>query len=139
MSEIEKRLKSVYWLGGSPCSGKTSISEILASQFDLDVYQVDEVFETHRQDLNPAQQPNLSKWLASSWNERWMQPVDHLVEDAIACYREHFASIIDDIAGRPTGKSLLVEGAALLPREVAGILPNLSQAIWIVPRTLLQT
>jgi len=138
MSETEDRLKKVFWLGGSPCSGKSSISEILAGRFDLDVYHVDEAFETHRQGLNPAQQPNLSKWLASSWNERWMQPVDRLVEDAIACYREHFALIVDDIAGRPDGKSLLVEGTALLPREVAGILPNPSQAIWIVPTSSFQ-
>jgi len=104
MSETEDRLKSVYWLGGSPCSGKTSISEILAGRFDLDVYHVDEVFETHRQGLNPARQPNLSKWLASSWNERWMQPIDRLVEEVIACYREHFALIVDDLAARRSGK-----------------------------------
>lgn len=133
MSEAEDWLKKVFWVGGSPCSGKSSISEILARRFDLDIYHVDEAFETQRQRLNPAQQPALSKWLASSWNERWMQPLDSLVADAIACYREHFALIVDDIAARPGGKSLLVEGTALLPREMAEMLPNPGQAIWIVP------
>ena len=138
MSETENRLKNVFWLGGSPCSGKSSISEILAGRFDLDVYHVDEVFETHQQDLKPAQQPTLTKWLASSCNERWMQPLDRLVEDAIACYREHFDLIINDIAAGPSGKSLLVEGTALLPREVAGILSKRSDAIWIIPTSNFQ-
>lgn len=131
--------QKVFWLGGSPCSGKSSISEILAGRFDLDVYHVDEAFETHQQRLNSAQQPALSKWLASSWNDRWMQPVESLVLDAIACYREHFALIADDIAARPSGKPLLVEGTALLPREVAGRLRRDNQAIWVIPTASFQT
>jgi 2-phosphoglycerate kinase len=138
MSETEDRLKSVFWLGGSPCSGKSSISEILASRFDLDVYHVDEAFETHRQGLNPAKQPTLSRWLASSWNELWMQSVDRLVEDAIGCYREQLDLILSDIAASPRGKVLLVEGTALLPREIARILPNRNQAIWIAPTSNFQ-
>lgn len=133
MSETEDRLKNVFWLGGSPCSGKSSISEILAQRFNLDVYHVDEAFEAHRQRLNSERQPTLSKWLASSWNDRWVQPVESLVEDAIACYREHFALIVDDLAARPSGESLLVEGTALLPREVARILRKRSNAIWVTP------
>ena len=131
MSETEDKLKNVFWLGGSPCAGKTSISEILASCFDLEIYRVDEVFETHQQNLNPIDQPTLTRWLASSWNERWMQPVDCLVKDVIGCYREHFDFIRQDILARPRHKSLLVEGTALLPREVARILPKRSNAIWI--------
>jgi 2-phosphoglycerate kinase len=133
MSETEDRLKRVFWLGGSPCAGKSSISEILASRFDMDVYHVDEAFEIHRQELNPAQQPTLTKWLASPWNERWMRPVDSLVEDVISCYREHFDLVRQDILARPQRKSLLVEGTALLPREIANIMPNRSHAIWIIP------
>ena len=133
MSEPEDELNRVFWLGGSPCSGKSSISEILARRFDLDIYHVDEAFEAHRQRINPAQQPALSKWLASSWNDRWMQPVDNLVREAIACYREHFALIVDDLAARPIAKSILVEGTALLPRQVADRLKQNSHAIWVIP------
>lgn len=60
---------NVFWLGGSPCSGKSSISEILADRFDLDVYHVDEAFKTHAQRLDPVHQPTLAKWRESSWNE----------------------------------------------------------------------
>jgi 2-phosphoglycerate kinase len=138
MSEPEDGLKRVFWLGGSPCSGKSSISEVLARRFDLDIYHVDEAFETHRQRFSPGQQPALSKWLNSSWNDRWMQPLDSLVEEVIDCYREHFAFIVDEIGERLGEKPLLVEGTALLPREVANRLRQNSHAIWVIPTASFQ-
>ena len=124
---------NVFWLGGSPCSGKSSISLILASRFDLDVYHVDDAFETHTQRLDPVDHPALTKWRDSSWDERLMQPINNLVQDVIACYREHFALILEDIKEESRRKSLLVEGTALLPKPVASVLTKRNQAIWIIP------
>ena len=62
-----------------------------------------------------------------------MQSTDKLVEDAIACYREHFALIREDILSMPRRKPLLVEGTALLPRQVASMSPKKSHAVWVIP------
>ena len=124
---------NVFWLGGSPCSGKSSISLILASRFDLDVYHVDDAFETHTQRLDPVHHPALTKWRDSSWDERLMQPINNLVQDVIACYGEHFALILEDTMKESRRKSLLVEGTPLLPRAVASVLTKRNQAIWIIP------
>lgn len=123
----------MFWLGGSPCAGKTSISEVLASRFDLDVYRVDEAFEVHAQNFDPDLHPTLTKWRVSSWNQRWMQPIETLVQDVIACYREHFTLILADILSMPKDRPLLVEGTALLPRQVAAVLAERHRAIWVVP------
>ena len=123
----------MFWLGGSPCAGKSSIGEILASRFGLDLYHVDEAFESHAQRINPAHQPALTKWNESSWNERWMQPIDDLVQNVIACYQEHFALVYEDTLKISKEKSLIVEGTALLPRQVASMLSNRSRAIWLIP------
>ena len=130
MAPSERR---VFWLGGSPCAGKTSISEILAKRFGLDVYHVDEAFDLHLQQIDAAQQPALMKWRESSWNQRWMQPIDDLVQDVIACYGEHFDLVYEDILKIPGENNLLVEGTALLPRQVASVLTQREQAIWLVP------
>src|SRR5438105_2762581 len=123
---------TVFWLGGSPCSGKSSISRILAGRFDLDVYHVDEALETHMKRLDPVHHPALTKWSESSWDERWMQPIDNLVQNVIACYQKHLALILEDILEISKRKSLLVEGNALLPRPLASVLTNRSQAIWLI-------
>ena len=126
-------LGHVFWLGGSPCAGKSSIGEILTGRFDLDLYRVDEAFELHARRFDPVLHPALTKWGASSWNERWMRPVESLVRDVIACYREHFTLILEDILSLPKDKPVLVEGTALLPRQVAGVLDKRTRAIWVVP------
>jgi 2-phosphoglycerate kinase len=133
MVESKRRPENVYWLGGSPCAGKSSVSEILARRFALDVYHVDEAFERHAQSFDPSRQPALAEWCASSWDERWMQPPADLVRNVIACYGEHFALILKDVLAAAGRKLLLVEGAALLPGLVAGLLPERSHAIWMIP------
>ena len=130
MSASESR---VFWLGGSPCAGKSSIGKILAKRFCLDVYHVDEAFDLHLQQIDAAQQPALMKWRESSWNQRWMQPIDDLVQDVAACYREHFGLVYEDVLKVPGGNNLLVEGTALLPRQVASVLTQREQAIWLIP------
>ena len=125
--------RKVFWLGGSPCAGKSSISEILASRFGLDVYHVDEAFDFHLQQIDAARQPALMKWQHSSWNQRWMQPIDDLVQDVIGCYGEHFGLVYEDILKMPGENNLLVEGSALLPQQVESVLLQREQAIWLIP------
>lgn len=132
ISESKHKLEHVYWLGGSPCAGKSSIGAMLADRFDLDLYRVDEAFEVHAQRFDPVLHPTLTRWSGSSWDQRWMQPIDRLLQDVISCYREHFTLVLDDILSMPTHKPLLVEGTALLPKQVAGVLADRDHAIWMV-------
>ena len=62
-----------------------------------------------------------------------MQPVESLVQDVIACYREHFTLVLEDVLSPLKRKSLLVEGTALLPAQVASVLSRPSHAIWLIP------
>ena len=122
----------VYWLGGSPCAGKSTVAGILARRFDLDVYRVDEAFEGHARRLDPLRQPALVGWLAASATERWLRPVDDLVKDAVACYREHLGWVLEDVSARTGVRPLLVEGTALLPTEVARVAPSRERALWLL-------
>jgi len=126
-------MENVFWLGGSPCAGKSSIRQILENNFKINVYSVDTAFENHRKKFDESLHPNLCKWENSTWNERWMQPMETLTQDVIKCYREHFSLIIKDVLAFPTDKPLLVEGTALTPREVSQILPSRNNAIWLIP------
>jgi len=121
-----------YWLGGSPCAGKSTVAGILARRYDLDVYRVDEAFQEHARRLDPLHQPALVRWLAASPNERWLQPVDDILNDAIACYREHLGMVLEDVAARAGTRPLLVEGTALLPAEVAGVALRSERALWLL-------
>ncbi|MGC9521230.1 MAG: hypothetical protein ACP5HG_05035 [Anaerolineae bacterium] len=131
--DLQERLAHVRWLGGSPCSGKSSIAEMVAERHGLCVYHVDKAFDRHRACFTPERHPTLTKWTRTPWNELWMQPADVLLSEAIADYTEHFEFILKDLLEFPAHRLVLAEGTALLPRCVAPLLSQPRQALWMVP------
>lgn len=58
---IKEYLKNVYFITGTPCGGKTTISRELAKRHNLLVYDIDEQFENHQKSSNSAVQPSMNK------------------------------------------------------------------------------
>lgn len=127
----------IYWLGGSPCSGKSSVAERLAAEFNVQLYHVDVEFDRHIEGFTVEDQPALTTWLAGDCAERWLKPVATLTADVMACYAEHFTFILDDVrrmvASEMRGQPLLVEGTALLPELVQPHLAADHHGLWLVP------
>lgn len=133
-------LDRIYWLGGSPCSGKSSIAEILAEQYSLQLFRCDYHFTDHVRLAQPDQQPALHRLSTMSWDEIWMQPVEALLQRAISLYQEEFPFILADLSklAAADDRPILAEGAALMPDYVHDRLGGPSQAIWVVPTATFQ-
>ena len=58
---IKEYLKNVYFITGTPCGGKTTISRELARRHNLFVYDIDEQFPNHQEISSPAFQPSMNK------------------------------------------------------------------------------
>jgi len=58
---IKEYLKNVYFITGTPCGGKTTISRELAKRHNLLVYDIDEQFEKHKQISHSEFQPSMNK------------------------------------------------------------------------------
>lgn len=58
---IKEYLKNVYFITGTPCGGKTTISRELAKRYHFQVYGIDEQFVNHQQISNAAFQPSMNK------------------------------------------------------------------------------
>jgi hypothetical protein len=137
-SEPGDRLAHVLWLGGSPCSGKSSIARLLADRYGLRIYSCDEAFGQHRQQLTTTDQPTLYKWTHTPWAELWMQPAGVLLAEAIAAYREHLDLVMADLRRLPPSEPVLAEGTCLLPDGVQPCLPGPAAGIWLVPTEAFQ-
>lgn len=124
---------NVCWIGGSPCSGKSSIAAMLSAQFHLNYYKCDDHADAHGKRANADQHPVLSQLLRMTWEDIWMRPVAEQITTELAYYREEFGMIVDDLVALPSDRPILAEGAALLPEMVAPLLPDANHAIWIVP------
>jgi len=129
---INSRLHSFYWLGGSPCAGKSSVADRLAERFHLTIYRCDDAFNRHIAQCNGKEHPSLFAISHLTWDEIWMRPVDVQVAAVLNAYREEWGMILDDLRRLPPERPFLVEGCALLPELVAPLAPP-QAALWFVP------
>lgn len=136
---LQERLKHVYWLGGSPCAGKSSIADYLAARYDLLLYRCDDAYYEHQKVVTPEQQPLFSRLAQATSEEIWIKrPVEQQTREELALYHEEFPLVVEDLLALPTDRPVLAEGAALLPECVAPLLCSKQQALWIVPTAAFQ-
>jgi 2-phosphoglycerate kinase len=123
----------ILWMGGSPCSGKSSIANLLAEQYGLVLYHVDEMLNRHLEQVTHETQPNLYKWTHTPWDDLWMQPPETLLQEAIGCYGEQLEMILQDLRALAPQERILAEGCSLLPDRVAEVMAEQTHGIWVVP------
>ncbi|MGN6810275.1 MAG: hypothetical protein ACTHMP_05330, partial [Thermomicrobiales bacterium] len=118
-------LTHVLWLGGTPCSGKTSVTKLLAEQYAVQVYHYDRHEKTHIARSNPERQPFLHADSTLTMDERWLsRPVETMVAATLAAWRERFKFVIADLLALPRTPPVLAEGPGVLPNGVAPLLAS---------------
>ena len=58
---VKEYLRNVYFITGTPCGGKTTISKALGEKYGIPVYDVDEKFEIHKSMSNEKFQPVMNR------------------------------------------------------------------------------
>ena len=104
------------WVGGSPCSGKSTLAERLASELELAAYHVDDYFYDHakRASLNST----LKRITGWSTEQIFLRDVDEMLADFITLGYEEFPFVLDDLRQAPCKRGGIIEGCALLPECV---------------------
>jgi hypothetical protein len=123
--------EKVFWLGGSPCSGKSSVARALAQRMRYALYDVDQRQDEHMARALPDAQSTMAQWRQMSADQVWLRPVSQQVDSELEFYRERFAMILADIAA--SKKPLIVEGAALMPELLRQVGVGARQAFFMVP------
>ncbi len=128
--------RDVYWLGGSPCSGKSSIAAAIAARRGFSTFGSDDFLFADMAAADPSRQPAMAKaarLAGLGWDALFMRPVDEQVADELAFYGEEFPLLLGLLAGLPPGRPILAEGNAWLPELLAsiGVLP--AGAAYLVP------
>ena len=63
---IKEYLRNVYFITGTPCGGKTTVSRALSKRFGIPVYDIDEHFPVHQALSDKEHQPNMNKRFESA-------------------------------------------------------------------------
>lgn len=122
----------IYWLGGSTCAGKTTISNILSEKYGFIVYHCDEYLAKHIEKSNAQEHPNLNRVTKISWNDILSMKVDEYLKWTIGLYNEEFKMILEDLYKLSEGKPILVEGVGLFPELINNVISDIDHAILLV-------
>ena len=129
---IEVNEKLIYWLGGSTCAGKTTISNVLSANYGFTVYHCDEYWGQHIEKSNAQEHPNLNKITKASWKDILSMDVEEYLNWATGSFSEEFGMILEDLVKLSDDKPILVEGINLLPKLIKDEIVNIDHAIWLI-------
>ena len=104
----------VYFIGGSPCSGKSTVAEALAARYGLTYFKVDDHLDDFTARGAAAGLPVCRCILQMSAEETWMRPPQLQCEEELDYYREIFPFAMEKLAALDAPR-VIAEGAAFLP------------------------
>jgi 2-phosphoglycerate kinase len=126
-------LSNIYWIGGAPCSGKSTIAETLAFKYGFNLFKSDDHMYAHMRLADAQTQPIMAKVAGLSWDEIWTRPVEVQLQDELAFYHEELAMLLDELALYPQGQPILAEGNAWLPDLIDPLHLPPGRIVYIVP------
>jgi hypothetical protein len=137
---------SILWLGGAPCSGKSTVAAALARRFGLRVLALDAMVEARALRTTTPRTEALAQLAVRladpTWPSWFLQDAPTLAREELRLLNEVFDLALDTIEGLPPGPPVLAEGAAALPACVAawaaasdgiGRSERVLRAAWLVP------
>ena len=131
---FRERLRHVYWIGGAPAAGKSTIARRIAARHGLRVYATDDAMADHARRSTSDHAPLLHRFMAMDMDERWVRrPPRTMLETFHWFEGEGFDLIVEDLLRLPPGPGVIAEGFRLLPRLVAPLLSEPARAVWLLP------
>jgi len=126
-------MPDIYWIGGAPCSGKSTIAEKLAFKHGLSLFKSDDHMYAHMNLARAEKQPVMAKVASLGWSETWTRPVEVQVQDEFDFYREEFDMLLEELALYPQGQPILAEGNAWLPELLGRLQPPPEHSVFLIP------
>lgn len=122
----------IFYIGGSPCSGKSTVAEALAKRYGLAYFKVDDHLEAFIAQGAAAGLPVCQRILRMSADETWLRPPSVQCREEFDFYAEIAPFVADRLAALNAPR-IIAEGAAFLPSlmQMQGILPT--RYIAIIP------
>jgi len=107
---------NIYYIGGSPCSGKSTIAELIAKKYGFCYFKVDDFLEKYMGLGAEKGYEICSKQSKLSFEQIFMQNSELLCEEELQTYCEMYEFIKADLQAISSEKGIIAEGAAFLPK-----------------------
>lgn len=134
--DLKHALSHVLWIGGPPDSGKTSIADLLAEKYGMQVYHFDRHEPAHFARHDPIQHPALHAASPEMMTaeQRWVtQSPEEMAAGTIASWSERVEMAIVDLLAMPRRPRIVAEGPGFFPECITPLIADPHQAAWLVP------
>lgn len=125
--------KNIFWIGGSPCAGKSSIAKLLAERHNLFVHHCDDVSDARTEKMKSKALPVVSMLSELGKCARLAQSPQWQADTEISFYKEQFDSVLEELTDLSDAGGIVAEGADLMPELLDQIHVPFKRAIWIIP------
>lgn len=112
-------LSHVYWIGGCPSGGKTTVARALLEKKEFLYYNIDEHANNFFERAIVEKHKNFLTIMQTGFDELLMLPDDIWLKTTILSMKECFQMIIADLYKIPNNRPIIIEGADLLPMLLA--------------------
>ena len=131
-------MSEIYFIGGSPCCGKSTIAERISAEYGFAYYKVDDFLYPHMEAAAAAGKPHSALTLSFDFEQMWMRSPRLQCEEEIAIYAEILPYALRDIRAMGAEKPIIAEGAGFMPELMTGAHVDNSHYICIVPTEAFQ-
>jgi len=131
-------IKNIYWLGGSPCSGKSTVAELMAQRLGMDYFKLDDLLDQLMNQAAESGGKACAASLAMSPDQIWMRDPAEQCREEFEIYREIFPFALEKLTAAAGDRPVITEGAGWLPDMVQSIGVEPSRYICLVPSRVFQ-
>lgn len=118
----------IFYIGGSPCSGKSTVAEALAQRCGLTYFKADDFLDDFTARGADEGLPVCRRIQRMSAEEIWMRPPQVQCREELDYYREVFPFVMEKLAALDAPR-VIAEGAAFLP----SLMTDAAHYIAIIP------
>ncbi len=126
---IKEYLKNVYFVTGTPCGGKSTVSRELARRHGLLLFDIDERFEEHKRMSCPEFQPAMNRIFRDA-DEFFGRPVEEYKQWLLSNTREQLDFVLLDLIRLSRDRIVLCD--CHLTLEDAGRLTDPSRIVFLI-------
>lgn len=128
----------IYYIGGSPCSGKSTIAQELAVKYGLHYFKVDDHLEKYMKMGAADGKPCCANVEKMNSDQIWMRDAIVQCDEELKIYEEIFEYVQMDLQNADCKKNMITEGAAHLPGLVKRLHIPVDRYLSITPTKAFQ-
>ncbi len=126
---LKYHLRNAFFIAGTACGGKTTMSQLLAKKYGFDWYSEGMNHEEHTLIASPEFQPAMSKQF-SDWNEYFSRHYREYAQWLTDTSEEGFEMVLMDLISKYSCKKVIVD--IHMPLEKASRLFEHKQIVFLV-------